>query len=327
MGFGQEGIHGTANASLDDRNMFIQVPSLKNIVDICAGAEHALALDANNHLYIWGLNLSRQCGKGSVQERKAVVSCVNDSGELLRKTILQIGATQVGSVILTGHGVVYTCGGYQTLGNGSSTPNENCGFFQPISFNDNSSDSVFISRVFCSASSYHVFAQSKCNTLFAWGLGEGGELCNGSSINAFTPIAVHQVYDVSQISDIQCGTSFTLILMIDGSVFICGSLGQYYKQYNLALVQQFNCNVKQISAGGWHALVLTDDASVYCWGSNEAFQLGSVELNDTVVYPQQSTIFSPASVVQCGYRTTFVLSYNRSESKFLENVGLLFDMP
>ena len=48
-----------------NRNHFIKVPKLINIAQLSLGSNHGAAVDINNNLYTWGMNINGNCGLGS----------------------------------------------------------------------------------------------------------------------------------------------------------------------------------------------------------------------------------------------------------------------
>ena len=98
----------------------VQVSGLSNIVAICAGDNHSLALDTNGCVWAWGLNESGQLGDGGTE-------AANGLPVLVFSNAVQIAAGANHSLALDNESNVWAWGndGSGQLGDGG--PNNNGG--------------------------------------------------------------------------------------------------------------------------------------------------------------------------------------------------------
>jgi hypothetical protein len=97
-----------------DSDSPVQVSGLSNIVAICAGDNHSLALDANGCVWAWGLNDSGQLGDGGTEAASGLPVMVLTN-------ILQIAAGSSHSLAVDRAGKLWTWGSdsAEQLGDGS----------------------------------------------------------------------------------------------------------------------------------------------------------------------------------------------------------------
>ncbi|MDF9875958.1 putative Ig domain-containing protein [Cellulosimicrobium cellulans] len=122
--------------------------------------------------------------------------------------------------------------------------------------------------------------------VYTWGDNTFGQLGDGTTAHSPVPVAVLQgaVPDGVSIVEVAGGSTFTVALGDDGSLYSWGreNLTGAAGDYELALEPYevprgeipAGATITQIVAGPSHALVLTDDGSVYGWGQNNNGQLG-----------------------------------------------------
>lgn len=129
-----------------------------------------------------------------------------------------------------------------------------------------------------SSGAYHNCVLKPGGTVACWGLGNVGQLGDGTTVNKPAPIAVPGLGGV-----IALGTAFShsCALKSDGTVACWGSntqgeLGQGGTSTFIAspVAVPALSGVAGFSAGGIHTCVLKTDASVACWGYNAFGQLG-----------------------------------------------------
>ncbi|MFI6691497.1 RCC1 domain-containing protein [Streptomyces sp. NPDC050433] len=131
-------------------------------------------------------------------------------------------------------------------------------------------------------------------SVLSWGAGRVGQLGNGAAKDSFVPVPVSSLArgDVDRIS--AGGTSeddsFALALA-DRTVKAWGhnSSGQLgnggrTNRNSPAAVSRLT-DIKDIAAGGQHALAVDEQGKVYSWGENNYGQLGNNRTGDTRVLP------------------------------------------
>ena len=120
------------------------------------------------------------------------------------------------------------------------------------------------------------------STVKCWGNGESGELGNGDTATATTPVAVSNLSGVIQLST---GREFTCALLSDHTVK-CWGYNEYGQLGNgantnssIPVAVTGLSDVQSIIAGGYHVCALITDGTVKCWGNNESGQLGDGTLS------------------------------------------------
>src|SRR5829696_4402158 len=150
----------------------------------------------------------------------------------------------------------------------------------------------------------HSLALKEDGTILAWGYNEQGQLGDGTNTSSSTPVQVQDPNDLSGylsgVADIAAGSSHSLALKEDGTVWAWGSnrvneLGDGTNDNSTQPVRVMNLSeVWAIAAGSSHNLALKNDGTVWAWGNNtsgrESPLFGSVsgQLGDDEI-PRSST--------------------------------------
>ncbi|MBK8011512.1 MAG: hypothetical protein IPK13_09185 [Deltaproteobacteria bacterium] len=123
-------------------------------------------------------------------------------------------------------------------------------------------------------------ARLRGGTLWCWGGNLYGQIGDGTTWSRVTPV---QVADLGNaVADVSMGFENTCALKMDGTVWCWGSgfvgdgiqhgglVGHPVQAGALALGHE----AVQVSSGWAHTCALKMDQTVWCWGSNQSFQLG-----------------------------------------------------
>src|SRR3989338_208642 len=140
---------------------------------------------------------------------------------------------------------------------------------------------------------YQTLALKSDGTLWAWGWNAYGEVGDNSTTQRNTPVQVHGPSDVgflTGITAIAAGTSHSLALKSDGTVWACGNNGQLNNVGQLgdnSTTQRntpvqvhgpdnvgFLTGVSAITASSERSLALKSDGTVWGWGYNVYGELG-----------------------------------------------------
>ena len=214
---------------------------------------------------VWGCGENRywQLGDGTSNNSSTLVQMVNGDD------VKQIACGIDFSLILKNDGTVWSCGGnrFGQLGNG--TTNDSLSFVQMANATD-------VRQIACGYT--HTLILKNDGT--AWGCGQNsyGQLGDGTINDALSLIQIPNATNVKQLAG---GFFHSLVLKNDGTVWGCGhnSYGQLGDGTTTTdrktLVQMLNAtNVKQITCGDYHSLVLKYDGTVWGCGENGCGQLG-----------------------------------------------------
>jgi alpha-tubulin suppressor-like RCC1 family protein len=198
-------------------------------------------------------------------------------------------------------GTVWTWGNndYGRLGDGTYTTR-----YSPIQVKD------LTNIISIGTGSNYTVALKNDGTVWTWGYNGNGELGIGSyQSESNAPV---QVRDLSNIVAIAAGSSHTVALKNDGTVWAWGSngygrLGDGTSTQRRYPVQVSNLtDVIAIAAGPEHTVAVKKDGTVWAWGYNYYGQLGNGTTNNSSV-PVQVKNMSDVTAVSCGYYHTVAL--------------------
>jgi alpha-tubulin suppressor-like RCC1 family protein len=138
--------------------------------------------------------------------------------------------------------------------------------------------------------------------LYAWGANQNGQLGDGTTANATTPVRVVFPLSVTQVSAIAAGYGHSLAITDDGlyawGLNSGGQLGIGTRTPSSVPVKvafPAGVMVTAISGGGFHSLAITNDG-VYAWGNNTFGQIGDGTITDSTV-PRKITFPKKVALV------------------------------
>lgn len=124
-----------------------------------------------------------------------------------------------------------------------------------------------------------------------WGVGQHGRLGTGKTNNVLKPLLIEDLKSV-KVEDISLGSSHTLCLLRNAKVLCWGSSKDGKMGLDAALDRVFLIpkemitlekeRIFQIFAGPFHSLALTEDGSIYSFGSSKDSKLGIKETNQNI---------------------------------------------
>lgn len=257
---------------------------------VSAGAAHNAALRSDNYLFTWGAGSFGRLGLGDT----AGANTFNRSSptQVGSSSWSQVssGGTHTAAIRLDGRLFTF---GFNTDGQlGYSTGLLMDPRSSPTQVGINSWTSV-------SAGQDHTVAVSNTGALFVWGKNNYGQLGNNSIVSRSSPVQV----GTSSWTTISAGGTHTSAIRNDGSLFTWGAsnqgrLGTIYTITNnntlnrsnpvqvgnntinvSSPVQVGNSSWKFISSGLSHGMAISNDNTLFTWGSNIKGQLG---LNDLI---------------------------------------------
>ncbi|XP_054159354.1 RCC1 and BTB domain-containing protein 2-like isoform X2 [Oppia nitens] len=239
----------------------------------CSGNE-AIIVTKDDEVYALGSNCSLCLGLGEVvgSPEPRRIDC------LAKKAIIKIAAGSGPHVCaLTASGELYTWGHntYHQLGNGNTNPSST-----PLLVTSNLMGKRVID-VFCG--SYHTLVLTDDGEVYAWGQNNCGQIGSGSTTNQPTPRKVTAGIGSRTVVAIACGQICSMAVLDSGEVFSWGyngngqlGLGTNANQPNPMRVTNLNgVVIQKVVCGNAHTLLLSDDGTIYAFGSNSYGQLGT----------------------------------------------------
>ncbi len=171
----------------------------------------------------------------------------------------------------------------------------------------------------------HQCGISTANKLYCWGANFAGQLGEGSSVgSSSSPIAISPTLDFAQVST---GGAHTCALNTAGQAYCWGN--NDYGQLGTGTIDQESTpqvvmggrTFTSISTGGSHTCALESATQkVYCWGRNDAGQLGINNMSSNVLSPTEidnNRLYSALSagpehtcVIEQGTGTTYCFGGN-----------------
>jgi alpha-tubulin suppressor-like RCC1 family protein len=290
------------------------MPDVEDVVDIAAGENHTMILDANGMVWTLGENTFGQLGTGDytssttpvqVEGLSNIVSieagwrhCIalkddgsvwawgqNDSGQLGDNTYEpRPSAQQVPGLLNIAsihagywHNFAITDDGSVYVWGDNQMGQLGLGSSFPPTYN--SPQTLNLTGVVDIASGYwHSLALLEDGSVYAWGDDSFGQLGLGEVNFAVSPTAVPGLENIAAIA---CGTSFSAAVNEDGEVWTWG----YNASGQLGIASNVNAQspasvelpleVVALSCGGQHMLARAVDGTIWGWGKNDAGQVGN----------------------------------------------------
>ena len=317
-GRGQLGDGTTTNSSTP-----VDVVGLSfGVSAISAGDEkHTCAVTTSGGATCWGFNGSGQLGNGTLADSPVPVDVVSDLGSGVAE--IDAGGFHTCGVTSSGGAKCWGAGTSGQLGNGfpgtdSSTPVGVAGLSTGVGA--------------LSAGESHSCALTTDGGIECWGYNGFGQLGDGTTTNAFSPIGVVGLSS-SSILSISAGGSHTCAVTSTGSVKCwglntSGQLGDGTTKTSATPTQVSNLppGILAVAAGGQHTCAITTSGGVSCWGLNRSGQLGNGTTKNSSVPVQVTGLASGVVEIAAGGAHTCavaagggVLCWGRNRSGQLGN--------
>lgn len=256
-----------------------RVPLLigEGFAQVSAGADHTVAIKPDGSLWAWGSNAFGQLGTGSFVPSNIPV--------LVGTGFKQAAAAKYFSVALKIDGSLWTWGHNEVgqLGNGTR---KSCADYPCLpetlsGTNQPSQVGTGYSTISANSGANHALALKPDGSVWAWGLGESGQIGNNSTLDALSPTKVG-----SGFTKISAGRSSSFAIKTDGTLWAWGSnsssqLGTGTTKLSESLPVLVGAGYSEVNAGGitsvngnTHTLALKTDGTLWAWGQNAFGQLG-----------------------------------------------------
>ncbi len=285
LGDGSTGGHASMPVAVDTSGVLAG----RTLTQISAGGSYTCALDTAGAAYCWGFNEFGQLGDGSTANSSVPVA-VDASGALAGLTLTQIGVGTEATCALDTAGAVY-CWGFNQFGQLGDGDTFNSSV--PVAVNTSGALAGKTITQISVGSQGQVCALDSAGAAYCWGrLGLGGGLGDGSTSGSSVPVAVDTSGALAgkTITQISAGTS-TCALDTAGAAY-CWGLGTLgdgsTAESNVPVAVDTSGalagrTLTQISAGGSSTCALDTAAAAYCWGGNDAGELGDGNTTNSTV--------------------------------------------
>lgn len=260
---------GDAASTVGNRYAPVEVSGLTNVLSIAAGSRHTCAITADSKVRCWGNNVAGQLGNGSSGETSPVV----DVQGLVGAVDVDCGTHHTCALLTSGD---VKCWGHDEAGALGESSNPAPYKAVPVHV-----ENLVIKASAIATGGEHSCALLQDSSLKCWGadfwdqLGDG----DGQQNPRFTAVTVD---GVSGVRFVAAGYNNTCASHLDGTVACWGyggwgQLGAAVAMSDRGFVPVMISELTQvdsIAVGDLHVCVLTDNRSVWCWGSDQFGEIG-----------------------------------------------------
>lgn len=256
------------NGTLTASSVPVPVSGLgSGVADISAAGWHTCAALTSGAARCWGYNPYGELGNGTTADSTVPVPV---SG-LSTVASISSGWDQTCAVLTSGAARCWGNNGEGELGNGTTT-----GSTTPVAVSGLSSAVAVIST-----GTWHTCAVLVSGAARCWGSNAAGNLGNGTTTTATTPVAVSGLS--SGVTTISAGSSYaTCATLATGAVRCWGANGQgtlgngtTTDAHLPVQVSGLTSGVASVSVGSWHSCGVTTTGGARCWGYNQFGGLGN----------------------------------------------------
>ena len=273
-GQGQLGIGNTIDQTTLQPSV---IPTGKTVVFISSGFTFFIALMSDGTVYGAGNNSDGQLGIGNNIDQTTLQPMIIPTG----KTATNIICGTTHTVVLMNDNTVYVTGKNNRGQFGNNTFNTSYKLLTQMTIPSGETPEY----IFCGAETTLVFMASK--KVYGTGDNSMGQLGIGiNSAGYYTVLTEMIIPSGYQVKNISCGTTHSMVLMTDGSIWgtgnnTAGQLGLSYNNNTIITTLQKITQMpvgkipSNISCGNAHSMVLMTDGSIWGTGSNIQGQLGN----------------------------------------------------
>jgi alpha-tubulin suppressor-like RCC1 family protein len=215
LGLGDHG-YGT------HRNVPTEVPGVNEVVAVAAGQFHSFALSRDGTAMACGCNNKGQLGLGDTDDRDTFTVVAGLRG------VVDIDAGQNHTIAVTAEGGLYTWGTGRAIGHGW---NDQTQCLVPTEVTGGGIEEAAVVQV---AAGYdHSMAKTASGELYAWGVGNRGQLGHGGMKKLAVPRVVNGIGGA--VAGMAGGERHSLVTTAEGRVLAFGGKGPYVENGGLGL--------------------------------------------------------------------------------------------
>jgi alpha-tubulin suppressor-like RCC1 family protein len=193
-----------------DRNVPTEVPGVNEVVAVAAGTYHSFALNRDGTAMACGKNDNGQLGLGDTDGRDTFTVVAGLRG------VVDIDAGANHTIAVTAEGCVYTWGTGRAMGHGG---NDNTQRLVPTKVTGGGIDEAVVLQV--AAGYWHSMAKTVSGELYAWGMGDRGQLGHGGKVSLAVPRVVNGIEGA--VVGMAGGTTHSTVTTAEGRVLAFGS--------------------------------------------------------------------------------------------------------
>ena len=300
---GQLGDNTTTMRTAPELTLQGSIPAGTQIRQVSSGVSHACVVGSNNLPYCWGANDYSQLGDNTTTQRNTPVA-VSQGGLPSGRMVNQIVAGGVHSCAIASDNKSYCWGLNDSgqIGDGTSTTRAT-----PVAVSQGGLPSGVTANQIANRGGGHTCITGSDNQSYCWGYNAHGNLGNGTTANATSPVQVNpiiapilsqSVYRLYQPST--ATTPGQPLATTDTPATLDGIADPFRMRLGLTNEMRSKPMVTSIDSGAYSSCATNSDDWAYCWGEGWAGQLGNGDTVDSSmpVAISQGAIPSGATIRQ-----------------------------
>jgi alpha-tubulin suppressor-like RCC1 family protein len=192
-----------------NRNVPTEVPGLNEVVAVAAGFAHSVALSRDGTAMACGDNDYGQLGLGDTVQRDTFTVVAG------LRVVVDIDAGYGHTIAATAEGGLYTWGTGRAIGHGGNDLTQR---LVPTKVTGGGIDDAMVVQV--AAGDYHSMAKTASGELYAWGVGNRGQLGHGGKESFAVPRVVDGIG--GPVVGMSGGNTHSLVTTAEGRVLVFG---------------------------------------------------------------------------------------------------------
>lgn len=243
------------------------------VAQVSAGGNHTCALDPRGNVLCWGSDDEGQLGDdGALRDHRTPVAVAAPVAG--NATAIASGEHHACALLRGGGAACWGEGRFGRLGDGSKA---HVSRLTPLRVRTRAR----LTQI--TAGTYHSCALTADGVVLCWGQDFVGQVGDDAALvdrSRPTPVALPRGRRATQVS---AGASHSCAVLDDGAIAcwgwaLSGRLGDGSTQGEQPIPVKVDLPAgrvaRSVSAGGFHTCAVLDDASAWCWGSDDEGQLG-----------------------------------------------------